>query len=200
MWVRTTVTPERDLSGRSGGRSWRVTGGRPLFTVDESPASGWYLVHVDVDLETDATLEDGPPPMALRFLPASGSVPLARRPVPDIRGQRTRIVHVPEGTQRTALEISPWVDTVVARSISFRRLPLAVAASMMSADVAASAALGSTDRAAVVDDLRSAQDADGLRGSVAQIAVSYEHLQHRRAGDSVDYPSWRVRHGVVFGR
>lgn len=31
-----------------------------------------------------------------------------------------------------------------------------------------------------------------------EVAVAYEHLQHRRSGDGVDYPSWRVRHATLF--
>lgn len=38
----------------------------------------------------------------------------------------------------------------------------------------------------------------GARAAVEEIATSYEHLQHRRAGDGVDYPSWRIRHATVF--
>ena len=57
---------------------------------------------------------------------------------------------------------------------------------------------GSTEMPALGSDLRKAYERDGIRGGVAQIAVAYEHLQHRRAGDGVDYPSWRVRHATVF--
>ncbi len=149
-------------------------------------------------LEGSGTESGEPAPVALRFLPAAGSTPLARRPVPAVGGRRSRVVHVPPGTERVELELSPWLDTATIDSIRWRRLPTAVAASIMTGDVGASSIAGSTDRQALASDLRTAYERDGVRGSVAQVAVAYEHLQHRRAGDGVDYPSWRIRHGIVF--
>jgi glycosyltransferase involved in cell wall biosynthesis len=159
---------------------------------------------VRTDLDGESTLKSDPEapivasPIALRFLPERGTVPLARRPVPEVAGRRVRVVHVPEGTRRIQLEVSPWLDSVTASFVELRKLSPMVAASMMSADVAASGVAGSTDRGSLSEDLRAAHAKGGMRDALQQIAVAYEHLQHRRAGDSVDYASWRVRNAVIF--
>ncbi len=196
--MHATPTALRDLvaDGSTGSR-WRVTGGRPLFELDRVPQPGWYLVTTRVDgLRSDGGA-DAPSetPVALRFLPETGSVVIARRPIPTLGRNRARVVHVPEGTGRVHLEVSPWLTTVEAGPVTFRRLRQGVAASMMSADVAASSVAGSTDRAWVTRHLRSSS---GVRDAIERIAVAYEHLQHRRSGDGVDYPSWRIRNATIF--
>lgn len=194
--VRTTLRAHRDLTilPPNGAPAWRVTGGRPLLEASSTPAPGWYVITTDLVTGDDA---DGSP-VAIRFLPDRGMVPLARRPIPVVGGKRARVVHVPEGATRMLVEVSPWLDLVAAADLRFRALPNAAAAALMSADVAASSALGSTDRTALIADLRSANEAGGPRASLQQIAVAYEQLQHRRSGDSVDYSSWRIRNAVLF--
>jgi len=199
--VRASLTAVRDLAVASPS-SWKVTGGRPLFELSDTPEPGWYFVRTDLEGASTLKPEPGSPavasPIALRFLPERGSVPLARRPVPEVAGRRGRVVHVPEGTSRIHLEVSPWLDSVTVSHVELRKLPSMVAASMMSADVAAAGLAGSTDRDVLVDDLRTAHAKGGVRDALQQVAVAYEHLQHRRAGDSVDYASWRVRNAVIF--
>jgi glycosyltransferase involved in cell wall biosynthesis len=179
--------------------TWRVTGGRPTLALDEIPAAGWYLVTTDLDgtseLDDEASADA---PVALRFMPATGTVMLARRPIPRVAGRRARVVHVPEGTERVQLDVSPWLSEIVVTHVSFRPLRQVAAASMMSADVAASGVGGTTDRGGLFADVRSAFQRGGVRGSVEQVAIAYEHLQHRRAGDGVDYPSWRIRNASLF--
>ena len=200
--VQLRVKGLRDLSLTADG-IWQITGGSPRFTLTPAAgvdiAAGWHLVSIDIDASHDQTL--GLPtdvPIAIRFLPESGSVPLARRPVPVISGRRTRVVHVPEGTARIELDISPWCETAKIGAVSLRHLPTAVAASMMSADVGASSVRGSTDGKSLVGRLRDARSGHGNRAVLSEIAVAYEHLQHRRSGDGVDYPSWRIRNATVF--
>jgi len=199
--VRASLSAVRDLA-EAPSSSWRVTGGRPLFALSDAPSPGWYLVLTDLTGDSTLKPEPGAPtvasPIALRFLPERGTVPLARRPIPEVAGRRARVVHIPEGTRRIQLEVSPWLDSVTVSQVELRKLPSMVAASMMSADVAASGVAGTTDRDALVEDLRAAHAKGGVRDTVQQIAVAYEHLQHRRAGDSVDYASWRVRNAVIF--
>ncbi len=79
-----------------------------------------------------------------------------------------------------------------------RALPPAVAASMMSADVAGSTVRGSDDGGSIAQRLRRTREERGARAMLEDVAVAYEHLQHRRAGDGVDYPSWRVRNATIF--
>ena len=213
--VRFELTPSRDLAEspsptgsnspapESASSDWVTTGARPLFELTSpegtAPEPGWYLVHSDIS-STQASGQGLPehPPIALRFLPASGSVPLARRPVPVVAGKRTRVVHVPPGTERVFLDVSPWVDTVHATNVTFRPLPAPAAAALMSSDVAASSVGGSTDRSELVTRLRSARTLRGNRAVLEEVAVSYEHLQTRRSGDGVDYPSWRIRNATMF--
>ena len=184
--------------------SWTVRGGRPALTVDTTPASGeiepgWKLVTIDIDVHDPLEAELGrSSPITLRFLPAEGSVPLARRPVPEVAGRRTRVVHVPPGTARIEIELSPWVESIHPRSLTLTELNPGVAAAVMSGDVGASSVRGSTDAGAVGRRLLGALSKGGPRATLAEIAVAYEHLQHRRAGDSVDYPSWRMRNAVTF--
>ena len=212
--VQFRLEAVRDVSP-AGNDTWSVVGGSPLLqlisTKDQPIETGWHLVTFSFAATQDNALGlPTDPPVALRFLPASGSVPLARRPVPraplggrgsrqgSASGSRSRIVHVPDGTARIQLELSPWCDEVSVGDIAFRSLPGPVAASMMSADVAASTVRGSTDRGSLVGRLRSTRDKRGARAMLEDVAVAYEHLQHRRAGDGVDYPSWRVRNATLF--
>ncbi len=208
MNVQLDLVPNDDLyvadSVATSDPTWTVRGGRPAFEADTSKLTedlpaGWMVVTVDVEFDDPFVEELGrPSPVTLRFLPAVGSVALARRPVPEVRGRRIRVVHIPPGTARVEVEVSPWIDAARAESVSFRPIASGVAATMMSGDVAASSMLGSTDRGALSERLRAALANGGARNALAEIAVAYEHLQHRRAGDSVDYPSWRMRNAVTF--
>ena len=197
--MRFRVEGVSDVASTADGM-WTITGGAPRFEVVGAPSpTGWHLVVIDVDATHDPSL--GLPesvPVALRFLPASGSVPLARRPVPEVAGRRTRIVHVPEGTSRIELDVSPWCESINVGDITLRPLPNAVAASMMSADLAGSGLRGSSDRQWLRQRLRSARERGGARAVLSEIAAAYEHLQHRRSGDGVDYPSWRIRNATIF--
>ncbi len=178
-----------------------MTGGRPVFDLVDGPslAEGWHVVTTDFTATQDESLEFGQhPPIAIRFLPESGSVPLARRPIPVVAGKRRRVVHVPAGTARVQLDVTPWLDSISVSHVTLRPIPSAVAASIMSADVAASSVGGSTDATSIRDRLRSARSARGNRAMLEEIAVAYEHLQHRRSGDGVDYPSWRIRNATLF--
>ncbi|MGI9606623.1 MAG: glycosyltransferase, partial [Acidimicrobiales bacterium] len=182
------------------GSNHRITGGRPRFELTETPGPGWYAVSTDVAGTTShVELEShGDAPVALRFLPRTGAVVLARRPIPTVAGRRTRVMYVPQGTARIEVEVSPWLDSVVATHVRFRRLPAAVAAATMAVDVSASGIAGSTDGRALLGDLKAANAGRGVRGVIEQTAIAYEHLQHRRAGDGVDYPSWRIRNATMF--
>ena len=203
--VQFDLVPSRDLTVISdpSAQSWTVSGARPLFELrgktDGAPQPGWYLVTTDLSSTHDQDMGLPPhPPVALRFLPESGSLPLARRPVPVVAGRRTRVVHLPVGTERITLEVSPWLQTVSGTTVTLRPLPAAVAAATMSADVAASSVRGSTDPKALTRRLTGARNTKGNRAMLQEIAVAYEHLQHGRSFDGVDYPSWRVRHATMF--
>lgn len=197
--MHLSIRALRDLSDTGQANTWRVSGGRPLFELSSTPPSGWHVVTTDLSSEHDPNLGlPLDPPIALRFLPASGTVPLARRPIPVVAGKRTRVVHVPPGTARVQLEVSPWLDSVTLSGVDLRPIPQVVAASLMTADVAASSVRGSTDGRSVASRLRRARTERGARAAIEEIAASYEHLQHRRAGDGVDYPSWRIRNATVF--
>ena len=204
--MRFELIPSRDLTAAVPGvapTSWTTQGARPLFELvsdkGAAPAAGWYLVRSDIS-STQADGQGLPehPPIALRFLPGSGSVPLARRPIPVVGGKRSRVVHVPPGTERVFLDVSPWVDTVRATNITFRPLPAPAAAALMSSDVAASSIGGSTDRTELVSRLRTARELRGNRAVLEEVAITYEHLQTRRSGDGVDYPTWRIRNATMF--
>ena len=205
--MRFELTPSRDLSELDptpeGSSHWRTTGGRPLFElVSEEgtcPAPGWYVVHTDI-AGTQAPNQGLPThaPVALRFLPAAGTVPLSRRPIPVVAGKRTRVVNVPPGVERVFLEVSPWVETIEATNVTFRSVNQAAAAFLMSTDVAASSVIGSTDRVELAGRLGAARSQRGNRAVIEEIAYTYEHLQHRRSGDGVDYASWRIRNGSIF--
>lgn len=191
----------RDLISLPTEYTWQVTGGRPIFDLVDGPTlgEGWHLITTDFSAAQDDALDsDTHPPVAVRFLPATGSVPLARRPIPVVAGKRTRVVHVPAGTQRVQLDVTPWLDTISVSQVTLRPLPSAVAASIMSADVAASSVGGTTDGLSMRDRLRDARALRGNRAMLEEIAVAYEHLQHRRSGDGVDYPSWRIRNSTMF--
>ena len=191
----------RDLVSLSAHATWQVTGGRPVFDLVDGPPihEGWHIVTTDFAATQDESLELGKhPPIALRFLPESGSVPLARRPVPVVAGKRTRVVHVPPGTARVQLDVTPWLDTISVSHVTLRPIPSAAAASLMSADVAVSSVAGSTDSGSMRDRLRSARSSRGNRAMLEEVAVAYEHLQHRRSGDGVDYSSWRIRNATLF--
>ena len=192
-------TPRLDLREIEPNR-WRITGGRPRLASDgEIPQAGWYRVTCTIT-EFGEVVSDlaGTSPIALRFLPASGDVPLARRPIPQLnRDKRTRVVFVPEGTERIELELSPWHEEVSIDHFAMHALSQGAAALIMSTDVAASATFGSTDRSRLVADVRSAFSGGGVRQVLEHVAVAYEHLQHRRAGDGVDYPSWRARNSIL---
>ncbi len=199
--VQFALDAARDLERSSTDHTWHVTGGRPAFDLQPNAAlkSGWHIVTTDLASEQEQHLGlPVDPPIALRFLPASGSVPLARRPVPVVGGRRTRVVHVPPGTTRIQLDVSPWLESVTVTALSLRPIPQLVAASLMASDVAASSVRGTTDGRAVASRLRQAQSARGARAAIEEIAISYEHLQHRRSGDGVDYPTWRIRNATVF--
>lgn len=199
--VRFALDPLRDLQPLDDSTSWSVSGGQPMFALTSwsLPKSGWCVVTTDLTSEHDRSLGlPDDPPISVRFLPASGQVPLARRPIPVVAGRRTRVVHVPPGTGRIELEVSPWLESINATHVTFRPVPQAAAAAMMSADVAASGIRGSTDGSALVERLRGAAQRRGARAALEEIATAYEHLQHRRAGDSVDYPSWRIRNATIF--
>lgn len=191
----------RDVGRSSSINSWTVTGPRPTFDLRSSGPlqSGWYVVTTDLTSRQDEHLGfPTDPPIALRFLPASGSVPLARRPIPVVGGRRTRVVHVPPGTEYIQLDVSPWLESVTVERVVLRPIPQVVAASLMGGDVTASSIRGSTDGRSVVSRLRRAHEARGARAALEEIAIAYEHLQHRRAGDGVDYPTWRIRNATVF--
>ena len=135
----TTTNPEE----------FRPTGANPAFAVEfpaSDPRPGWALVTVDVEVDDEFAEERGiASPITLRFLPAGEHVPLARRPVPEIRGKRIRVTHIPEGTASIEVEVSPWVRAVRPRTVTFRSINPATAASIMSSDLAMSTARGSTD-------------------------------------------------------
>jgi|GEM_PF-253204 len=199
--VQFAIDAASDLELSRSPNRWRVTGGRPTFDLgsSEPPKSGWYVVTTDLTSTQDSQLGlPNEPPISLRFLPASGSVPLARRPVPVVGGRRTRVVHVPPGTARVQLDVSPWVESVAVERVVLRPVPQVLAASIMASDVAASGLRGSTDGRAVLSRLRRAKEARGSRAAIEEVATAYEHLQHRRTGDGVDYPSWRIRNATVF--
>lgn len=200
--VHYDLLAARDLSAVvDSAHTWTVTGGRPIFegVGSDMPSSGWYLVTTDLTSEHNTALGlPSIPPIALRFLPRSGSVPLARRPIPHIVGRRARVVHVPPGTARIHLEVSPWAESISVTRMNFHALPQVLAALLMAADVGASSARGSTDGRSLVSRFRGARSMHGTRAALEEIAVSYEHLQHRRAGDGVDYPSWRIRNATLF--
>ncbi len=179
---------------------WRITGGRPMLAVvGPAPESGWYLVHLDLrPVEVEPADSGGDDAVAVRFLPESGSTALSRRSLPRIGGRRARVVHVPEGTARIEVELSPWSGTVRCEAINLRPLPQAIAASMMAADVAASSVGGTTDGRDLLGRLRGATNARGARAAIEEIAVAYDHLQQRRAGDAVDYPTWRARNAILY--
>ena len=198
--MRFRVDGLRDVAVATDGH-WSITGGAPRFglAADSTLRPGWYLVSFEFDARHDESL--GLPlsvPVALRFLPSSGTVPLARRPVAGVAGRRARVVHVPEGTARIELDISPWAETVRIGEVTFRSLPGPVAASIMSTDLAGSGLRGSTDRSWLTQRLRDSRDRGGNRAMLSEIAAAYEHLQHRRSGDGVDYPSWRIRNATIF--
>ena len=202
--MRLPLRVLRDLEpiNESNSRELRPTGGKPAFVVEfdgDGPTAGWNVVTVDVSIDDAlASARSAASPITLRFLPAGDQVPLARRPVPEIRGKRFRVVHIPEGTARIEVEVSPWVSAVRPESISLRPINSAVAASMMSSDLALSSAGGNTDRALLVDRLRGARTSGGIRRAVAEVAYAYEHLQHQRAGNNVHYPDWLARHSTLF--
>ena len=201
--MRHSLRIVRDLepADRAGGQKLRPTGANPALGVDlnQAPSPGWHLVTLDIELVDDFATERGvPSPTTLRFLPVGEQVPLSRRPVPEVRGKRLRVVNIPEGTAAVEVEISPWVTAIRPSSITFRPINAAAAASAMSSDLAISSARNTTDRSSLLDRLRGAHTSGGVRGAVSEIAYAYEHLQHQRAGDSVDYPSWRLRHSTLF--
>lgn len=201
--MRYKLRPLRDLQPLHGTESARLTptGQRPTLGVGDAPAriaSGWHIVSIDIEIVDELALEAGAPsPVTLRFLPATGTVPLARRSIPQLRGKHARVVHIPEGTDAVEVELSPWVQEVEARSISFRAIKAAAAAAAMSGDIAASSVAGSTDRSSLVDRLQGARRTGGARAALSEIAATYESLQQRRSGDSVDYPSWQQRHSTL---
>ena len=192
--VQSWPKASRDVTG--GGGRFQMTGGRPVLALEPAPTSGWHLVSFDLDVRAapDATSA----PVALRFLPATGSVVLARRPVPRRADRHLRVVHVPEGTERVELELSPWIESVGLEHVTWRTLAPAAAMSLMAGDVGVSGVGGGGDVRAIAADLRDAYGTGRWRGALAQVAVAYEHLQHRRAGDGVDYASWRVRNATMF--
>ncbi len=184
----------RDVTAEPDG-GWRITGGRPsLQVIGDAPPTGWYLVQIEMAIDAEA--EDDA--VALRFLPESGTVALSRRAVPRVAGRRARVVHVPPGTARVHLELSPWFGTVSCDHLDFRPLNQAAAAAIMAADVGASGIGGTTDRHELTGRIRQAWQGGGVRAGLEQMAISYEHLQTRRAGDGVDYPSWRARHATLY--
>lgn len=199
--MKLDVRPARDLRSSDAPNTWTISGGRPTFDLlsSETVREGWHIV--TTDLTSVQRQDEGlpvDPPIALRFLPTSGSVPLARRPIPVVAGRRTRVVHVPAGTARVQLDVSPWLDSVTIRSVTLRSIPQVLAASLMTTDVGASGLRGSTDGTSVIGRVRTARASKGVRGALEEVAVSYEHLQHRRSGDGVDYPSWRIRNATAF--
>ncbi len=202
--MRLPLRVLRDLEPIDGttSRELRPIGGRPTLLVETEgggPAEGWAVVTVDLDIDDElASTRQIASPVTLWFLPAGEGVPLARRPVPEVRGKRFRVVHVPEGTASIHVEVSPWVRAVSPGSVSFRPLHPTAAASMMSSDLAVSAVRGDTDRELLVGRLRDARDSGGVRGAIAEVAYAYEHLQHLRAGNDVHYPDWLARHNTLF--
>lgn len=201
--MRYELVPLRDLAPLEGGSSiaHHPTGAHPavgLGSAVDQPSSGWAMVTIDIEIEDElAENAQVASPVTLRFLPANGSVPLATRPVPVVRRVRGRVVHIPEGTATITVEVSPWVRSVKAKSITFRPLGNPAAAAAMSSDLTLSSISGSTDRTSLVKRLRNARQLGGSRDVIAEIATLYEHLQHRRAGINVDYPSWRLRHSTL---
>ena len=104
--MRLPLRVLRDLESidESNSRELRPTGGKPSLLVEfdgDEPSAGWNVVTVDVSIDDElASARDTASPITLRFLPAGDHVPLARRPVPEVRGKRFRVVHIPEGTAR----------------------------------------------------------------------------------------------------
>lgn len=192
--VQSTPKASRDVDG-DGGR-FRMTGGRPVIALEPAPPAGWHLVSFELDIRAAADTTSAP--VALRFLPATGAVVLARRPVPHLADRHRRVVHVPEGTERAEIELSPWIESVGLERVSWRPLSSAAAMSLMAGDVGVSGLGGGGDVRSLAGDVRAAYDTGRWRGALGQIAVAYEHLQHRRAGDGVDYASWRIRNATLF--
>ena len=107
------------------------------------------------------------------------------------------MVNVPLGTERVFLEVSPWLDAVEVTHVTFRPLSQAAAAFLMASDVAASTAVGSTDRPELLQRLSAARTHRGNRAMLEEVAATYEHLQQQRSGDGIDYSSWRARNGTL---
>lgn len=107
------------------------------------------------------------------------------------------------------LEASPWLEVVSGTQLTLRPVPSAVAAAMMSADVAASSAVGQLDRANLASKLTKSRSAGGVRAALEEIALAYEELQGRRgedrgphaggAGYTEDekYRRWRTRFATL---
>ena len=98
--MRLPLRVLRDLEPIDGttSRELRPIGGRPTLLVETEgggPAEGWAVVTVDLDIDDElASTRQIASPVTLWFLPAGEGVPLARRPVPEVRGKRFRVVHV----------------------------------------------------------------------------------------------------------
>lgn len=197
----------RDLeSAKSESRntSWAPAGPHPAFTIEtdqDSLRSGWAVVSIDIEIDDPLMKSRGfDSPVTVRFLPETGDVQLTRHSIPNIAGRRTRVLYVPEGTARLEVVVSPWIENVTASSLSLRPLNHVAAAAAMVSDLAASSVRGSTDGASLVDQLRNTQKDKGTRHALSEIASAYEKLQRRRAGDDVDYLTWRIHNATMFER
>lgn len=198
--AKSNLTP-----ATSQPHTWLVQGGKPTFELHsragKSLTPGWHLVTTDVVTTDSGGIEQTDPttapPVTLRFLSASGSARLTHRDIPSVARQRTRVVHVPEGTGHIQLEISSWVETVRITHLTLRPLPSPVAASLMAADLAASSATGSVNRRGLLRRLDTARKERGNRATLEEVAFAYDTLQKERAGASVNYESWRRQYATL---
>ncbi len=189
---------------------WELCGGQPSFDLvqpeGEIPAPGWYLLSTDI--ETTVRHVDGGRAdafLAIVFLPESGSIRLTQRPVPAVKNRRTRVIHVPAGTHRMVLQVSPWLDSLRGSELTLKPLASAVAATMMSADVAASSVRGAAGPRSIATKLKAAGDQNGARAIIEEIAKIYEDLQKQRSNEGIDrvagtsehYRSWRKLYATM---
>ena len=159
--MKFALVPNGDLTvdpSRSGTQ-WTVSGQQPGFELvcatGEIPAPGWYLVSTDLNGRMHA--ENGTHaevPTLLNFKPESGLFSLAKRPIPVILGRRSRVMVVPIGAAVLELEVSPWTEFVSGTQLTLTPIPSAIAATLMSADIARTSAQGNLDAATLIAQLK----------------------------------------------